>query len=257
MENKIVINKKRENSIYKLKRFAEEDVQTELAISLANFFNVKDLENISEMMLQTNVTTKRDISEEEVIILHYIKSENKSQFVIKDILLLDQYPPVRFIEVITRLSPIIDYNRFRYYYYPNIYNIINKVIGDAYNYVTYAKPSLTTYTVNKALLYKNFSREVADILRQEKNAFEEFKYVVCYILMHNIFNMKDRFIKIFNVTHNISVEITTITDDMIKIGINNLSERKYLYIDRHIKGFGQLRLIYELVLYELYPIGSA
>lgn len=248
----IVINIKRENNINDLKSILDENIQLELSISIANFFNNKDITTICEEALSMNFRPKREITIEENTIYKYHKTNNR-ELEIKDILLLNHYPPVRYIEVITRLNPKLDYNRFKYTFNPNIYGILNKVLTDAYNFNTYCLSSLTTYTVDKSLLYKNFSKEVAKILGNDRTIIIDFKYIINSLLEHKLFTNKDRFIKVFNVSYDIQVEVTTVTNTIIKLSINNKKDRRYIFLDRHLKGLGQLRLLFELITKELCP----
>lgn len=253
IENKIIINKNRENSIYELKSLIDNNIQTELSVSLANFFNGYDITNICRLMLQANIVDNREITKEEVVIIKYRRIENKSELVIKDVLLLNQFPPVRFVEVITRLSPTIDYNRFRYYYYPNIYEILNEVISNAYNYITYARSSLTTFTVDKSLMYKNFSKEIVNKLKTDPSSYIEFKHAINYILIHDLINTSNKFMRLYKLSKTINFEIIAVLDDIIRISISDINNRQYIYINRHLKGTAQLMLLYELAMHELYP----
>lgn len=249
----VLINKERENTVDHLKSLLDESAQLELSISLANFFSNDNIKTICEEVLSTHIPLHRDISEAEVSLYKFVKNFNAEEFEIKDILLLHHYPPTRYIEITTRLNSTLDYNRFRYNYNPNIYGILNKVVSDAYNFNTYCLSSLTTYTVKKKLLYINFAKEVAKILNGNYTAIVDFKYIINNLLEHKLFTNKDRFIKVFNITHSIQIEITTITNNVIKLSVNNKQERVYIYLDRHLKGLAQLKLIFELIIKELYP----
>lgn len=235
-----------------LKSLSNTDNQLELSILLANFFSEEDLNNICTEALSLNFRPPRDIDVEEVDIFTYSNFIDNKELNIKDVILLKQYPPVHYIEFIFKDSPTNIYKKLRFNYMPSIFKFMNKILADAYNFSTYALTSLTNSTVDVNSIYINFSKRVTNIFSDIGSDIVLLKYTMNTILNNGIFYNKDAFIKVYNITKDIEIELVTVSLNIIKLTINDKKNRAYLFLDRSLQGLAQLRLVFDYILRELY-----
>ena len=236
-----------------LKSLSKSSNQLEVSILLANFFSEEDLDNICAEALSLNFRPPRDIDIEEVTIFKYINFSNEKELEIKDIILLKQYPPVRYIDFIFTDTINNIYKDLRFNYNPSVYKIMNKILADAYNFAAYIMDTLTETSVDKKMLYVNFSKKVIDMFSDIGSDIVLLKYIITSILNNGLFYDKNTFIKVYNITPIIQLELVTISLNIIKLTIHDKVNRAYLFIDRSIQGLAQLRLVFDFILKDLHP----
>lgn len=243
----LLINPDAENSIKNLLSLLAEENQMAISISLIEFFKTSDLINILDV-LRSRSSNKRDVNREEVVIYRYIGDEEK-EIEIKDILLLNHSPALRYIEIIFRLSPTIDYSRYKYYYYPDIINLLCKILCESINYSNFCKRNIEEgYKIKRKHLYTNFARSVAYVMKNNYNILMDFKYIINLFISPRLFNSKEKFYKVYNISSYIHLDLITITDTIVKFSVTNNNESTYIYLDRNLKGMATLKLILELIL---------
>ena len=243
----LLINPDAENSIKDLKSLISDEAQMAIAVSLVDFFATNDLVNILDI-LSSKKPCKRDITKEEVIIYKYITNEEK-ELEIKDILLLNHSPALRYIEIVFRINSTTDYSRYKYYYYPDIYNVLSKIFAEAVNYGQFCRKNIEDgFRVKRKHLFSNFSRSVAFVMKNNYKILIDFKYIMNLFISPGLFNSKEPFYKVYNITDYIHLDMITITDRIVKFSVNNKDLSTYIYLDRNLKGMATLKLILELIL---------
>ena len=249
----LLLNPDKENSIDDLKSLLDYYNQMELSVSLAMFFDIQDLINILDSIVIKNAS-KRDITKEVVTLFKY-ETIDGQELVIEDILYLNHSPAMRFIQVTTRTEPTVDFNRFKYKYYPDIYSLLCKIIADSINYNNFCKMYFNEwYKVKRKHLYVNFAQAAIRVLKDNYKILIEFKYIMNTLLESRLFNTREKFYREYKITDYIKVELITITLDIVKFSVTNNDKVAYIYLDRNMKGRGTLKLILELMLrHRRYP----
>ena len=162
---------------------------------------------------------------------------------------MNHSPVLRYIEIIFRLSPTIDYSRYKYYYYPDIINLLCKILCESINYSNFCKRNIEEgYKIKRKHLYTNFARSVAYVMNNNYNILLDFKYIVNLFISPRLFNSKEKFYKVYNISSYIHLDLITITDTMVKFSVTNNNESTYIYLDRNLKDMATLKLILELIL---------
>ena len=67
----------------------------------------------------------------------------------------------------------------------------------------------------------------------------DFKYILNVLLDKKLFENKHRFIKEYNITDYLHIELMSVTNEVLKFSVYNNYSRVYIYLDRHIKGIGE------------------
>ena len=221
----------------------------ELSLLFATLFTPKDLISIAESISMLESVKSRDITIKEYELYSYKGANSTAEIIIKDILIIYQYPPERYIEFTFKLSYNIIFDRLTYAYSNKVIDILLDIVTNAYNYSAYCYDSLTPTYINTSNMYKNFTYKILSIFESINNFrdTDEFKKLEAYILECKLNKGKENYISTFDFKNSIHIELCTVNHDIAKLSIYNRYSRYILYIPRGVKGYATLLLIMELL----------
>ena len=236
-----------ENTTYK--SFSDKNSSKELSLAFATIFDTNDLIKLAESISMLDFNRPRDITKKYINLFSYNGTNSTTKVIIDDILIINKFPPVRYIEFTFELSNTFIYDRFSYLYSNNCRDIIIDIITTAHNYSAYCSDSLTPISVNSGNMYKNFVNAIFPIFDKIENFkdTDDFKKIEMYILESKLCKDKENYISSYDFKNSIHIELCTLNSNIAKLSIYNRYSRYVIYINRGVKGYATLRLILELL----------
>ena len=232
-DNKKKIRKHQLQSLY------DESAQRVLLENLISAFKSKELFEICETIPICTLNPIREIDEAFINIFIYNKGFNV--LLVNDILQLNTHPSLRYIEVVIRyksFSVVWFYN-----YSHDIYYVLFKIITDAYNYSAYCKDyDDSTFD----FLYKHYVDYIYPIIENYIDTVA-FKRMKNFLLKFHVTKKSKNLLETFQLSDKIHIEVFTITNSIMRLSINNKSDRYCIYLERGFNGIAQLRLILDTI----------
>ncbi len=231
------------------KSFSDKNSIKQLSLAFATIFDTNDLIKLTESISMLDFNKPRDITKKYITLFTYNGTNSTTRVIIDDILMINKFPPVRYIEFTFELSNTFICDRFFYLYTNNCRDIILDIITTAHNYSAYCSDSLTPTSVNTRNMYKNFVNAISPIFDEIENFknSDDFKKIELYILESKLGKDKENYISSYDFKNNIHIEICTLSNNIAKLSIYNRYIRYVIYINRGAKGYAALRLILELI----------
>lgn len=222
----------------------DQSIREKISVWIANYFPIKDIEYICQDLLAMDTVSIHDINTEELLLYRY-ETLKGIEIIIKDIIHINSYPPMRYIEISINADIYHIYKNIKLSYTTNFYNVINIIVTEAYNYSVYCKDSLTEESVDRTKLFTNYINEIFELLGFNSIMFNNFLLTLNKDLSNKILLSNKKFLKIYKLYRNSHVELGALTNKIFRLTIvdTNNSNKKSIYLTRDFTGLGNLQLI--------------
>lgn len=210
--------------------------QNTIATKLAFSFTIEELEQISIKNISF-ASSKRDISQP-INSVYVKKFEDDKTFEILDILVINVYPPIRFINIRFIKGEYFQMD-FKCKYSKKISSYLNFVIANAINFLKYR--SEHDYFLIKGHIYDNFSKMLSKQI--SLGGLEELRFICSYFNTNTEILTSDNYS--FNFTiEDVKFDLST-TPDLIRIGFEGKKKSDYIFLYRNKIGISSINLIVE------------
>ena len=219
-------------------------------VIVANFFtnilSIKDIEELLNESGKIDLFSKREITKTKVVIFDSNFGKAKDRIIINDVLNLDKFPVQRYLELIINRKS--NEYKIKIKYDKNLYSNLIEIMCRSYNIIRYKSNNKDIYSVSNNIILSNYARSVASLLLMDNNSnqstIDDLKYISNGLFFrYKIMRDKDLYFKTFKINNDVNIEISSVTNSVMKLQINVKGQRRLIYLNKSIIGIHNISLI--------------